>query len=79
MDVIPITNRIVSGNVCVKRDVWRIHDQKFVWKNNRTNQGCGAGAGAGPFWPNWSQSHEIAMAPALDQALKMAYLTVESM
>ena len=28
-------------------------------------QGCGAGAG--PFWPNWSRSREIVTAPAPDQ------------
>ena len=44
-------------------------------------QGCGAGAGAGAglFWSIWSRSREIATASASDQALKMAFLTVESM
>ena len=31
------------------------------------------GAGAGPFWPNWSLSCDFATAPAPDQALKIAF------
>ena len=43
------------------------------------NRVGGAGAArAGPFWPNWSWSQSCDKAMALDQAGKIAFLTVES-
>jgi len=76
---------IVRARRCVQNSLeFFLQKQSVKWHlgtvcKNIDNQGCGAGAGAGLFWPNWSRSREIATAPAPDQALKMAFLTSESM